>query len=641
MYKAKFKRGERFGSWQLGDFISPGGNGEVWKAKDVDDSSHIVAIKLLKKTNNEGYIRFRDEVKVLAENSDIKGLLPIIDSHLPENVKGVTPWYTMPLATPLTKYLKGKSPEKVVDAIISVSRILSDLHSRSISHRDIKPPNLLVKRDVIYLGDFGLVKYPSKQDITSRWRDVGPRWTIAPEMQRNPNTADGKLADVYSIAKTLWILLTKVEKGFEGQYSVGSSIEIRKYVPSIYHAPLDNLIHQSTDHNPQNRPNIEEFVNKLIGWKDLNRDFKKRSKSQWRDIQTKLFPTAMPRTVVWENISDIIHVLNMIGEHGQVNHTFFPGGGGLDLEGAQLSCEEGCVELTFNGQTFIVRPSKLTFECFEGHSDWNYFRLDTGGLELIGEHDNERIKEALTEIEPCIYTDYECWEYDDFNGERLPGSARQVVRIAQGSFLICLGTGMYNKIPGTYDGRHNKVTADGFRNYIEKGIRTIQKRQVQSSDSRGTGASQFKKPKYVESTKIRKGSRILTEDEIQLLDKVIVLFKAARKESKKIEEEVGLNGKFMDVFSEQTFEAMSRYDNAVKPCNKAFDSFLHSLADDELLLVEAVMYGGRDAFRSGRAHPLDEMLVQFEKDSRDSRIHSISEKAPLDEYLQDGIEAYK
>jgi serine/threonine-protein kinase len=643
MYKTKFHKGQRFGRWQLEKFIKAGGNGEVWRATDTDDSSRVVAIKLLKRIDNKGYVRFRDEIKVLKENVDIKGLLEIIDYNLPENPKDVIPWYVMPLATPLTKYIEGKLPDQIVDIIISVCGTLIDLHSRCISHRDIKPANILVKDDTIYLSDFGLVEYPGKKDITPEWNDVGPRWTSAPEMRRNPDTADGKLADVYSIAKTLWILLTKEKKGFEGQYTVGSSIEIKKFVPSIYCIPLNNLIHRSTDHDPKKRPSIKQFADELSEWKELNKDFEKRSKSEWLDIQNSLFPSAMPRTVIWENIDDIITILNVISEHGQVNHTLLPGGGGLDLEGAKLSYEEGCIEVNLDGFAYIVRPKQLVFECFKGHSDWNYFRLETEGLELIGKYDDARNDELLTEIRPCVYTNYRCFEFDDFNGERLLDSARQVLRIKRGAFLICLRTGIYNRTPETYDGRHDKVSVDKFRNYIEKNIRSLEGPKDEVMDKEHTEALQFKKPRFVESTKIRRGSRVLKTDEIRLLGKVIRLFRQARKEGDNLRREIGLDsdGLGIDFFNEKTREAMSQYDKAPKPCNEKFEQFLKSLSDDHLALIETVMYGGRDALTMGRAHPLDEMLAHFEKDDRDSQFFSISEKASLDEYLLAGIKAYK
>jgi serine/threonine protein kinase len=629
-----FKKGQRFGKWQLNNFINAGGNGEVWKAISIDDASLIVAIKLLKRINKEGYVRFRDEVKVVTENSDIQGLLQILDQNLPENPKDDTPWYVMPLAKPLKEYLDEKTPEQIVDTIILVSNILSKLHARGISHRDIKPANILVIDELIYLSDFGLVEYPCKEDITLRRKDVGPRWTIAPEMRRNPDTADGKLADVYSIAKTLWILLTKVDQGFEGQYNTGSSIEIKKYVPSIYHSPIDNIIHRCTDHEPQMRHGIDRFVYDLSKWKSLNKDFERRSKSEWVDIQKVLFPAAMPKTVIWDNIADIITVLNVISEHKQVNHTMLPSGGGLDLEGAKSSYEEGCIELNFNGQVHVVKPSKLTFECFHGNSDWNYFRLDTKGLEFIGDYEHSRDDEGLTEIEPGIYTDYECYEFDDFNGERLPVAARPVIRVAEGSFMICLRTGIYNSIPETYDGRHNKVDANEFRKYIEEGILAVNSREFESPKKEKT-SSHFKKPKFVKSTKIRRGSKILNNLEIQLLDKVIALFQEARDESDKLRKDNGLDGDLSD------FSDRLQYYQLPKPYKDAFRHYIKSLPDGDLALIEAVMYGGRDAFSSGRAHPLDEMLSHFKEDSRDSRIDSITGKSSLKEYLLAGINAYK
>jgi serine/threonine-protein kinase len=392
-----------------------------------------------------------------------------------------------------------------------------------------------------------------------------------------------------------------------------------------------------------NRPTIQEFADELSRWKELNRNFEKRSKSEWLDIQNDLFPSAMPRRVIWENIDDIINILNIISEHGEINHTLFPGGGGLDLESAKLSYEEGCIELSFNGHAHIVKPKRLIFECFQGYSDWNYFRLETEGLELIGNHDHIGYDEGLTEIEPCVYTSYECFEFDDFNGERLPTSARSVVRIAKGSFLICLRTGNYNADPATYDGRHNKVNADEFRNYIEKNIRNIEKRKDEVTNQAESQVYHAKKARFIKSKKIRRGSRILKRDEIRLLNKVIRLFKGASKEYDNLRREIGLgiDSIGIDLFSEKTTEAMSQYASTPKPHKEKFDHFLESLSDDQLALLECVMYGGRDAFTSGRAHPLDEMLKQFEEDDRESRIHSISEKASLDKYLLAGIRAYR
>jgi len=636
------KKGQQLGKWKLSKFIGEGGNGEVWQATEYNDASKIVAIKLLKRINNEGYTRFKDEVKILTEKKDITGLLQIIDYDLPENLKDKTPWYSMPIATPLMKDIEGKLPEQIVDVIISVSKTLTELHGRGISHRDIKPDNMLVINNQIFLSDFGLVHYPAKKHITLMRKDLGPRWTIAPEMKRNPDTADGKLADIYSLAKTLWILLTKEEKGFEGQYNTGTSVEIKHFVSSIYHGTIDSLLHQSTDNNPKKRPSIEEFRDELIKWKELNNNFEKRSKSEWVDIQKRLFPSAIPIRVIWENLDAIITVLTIVSGYEQAGHTLFPNGGGFDLEAAKLSFEAGCIELHFDGSTYIVKPNLLIFESFQDHSDWTYLRLETEGLELIGKYKNYRCNEGLTELEPCVYTNYECYEFDDFNGERLPASARQVVRLAKGSFIICLRTGVYNRIPGTYDGRHDKMSADEFRKYIEGMIISSEVNKGKSITKMNYDGTQFKEPIFKKSTKVRKGSRILDSAEIKLIKKVIALFKEAEKEYDELCKKVGLRNDIIDFFDEQTIDAMRKIESAPRPKSVAFKTYLETLSDDELALIEAVMYGGRDASTArGRAYPLEEMLEQFSKDSRESRLHAITGKGSLHVYLTAGIKAYK
>ena len=94
--------GQRLNCWKLVKLLEQqGGNGEVWRAQDDDKT---VAIKFLKKLNSKAYQRFRDEVETVRKNSDIEGILPILDFYLPENPYGLAPWYVMPFATPILKF---------------------------------------------------------------------------------------------------------------------------------------------------------------------------------------------------------------------------------------------------------------------------------------------------------------------------------------------------------------------------------------------------------------------------------------------------------------------------------------------------------------------------------------------------------
>ena len=111
------------------------------------------------------------------------------------------------LAVPLVTAL-GPSPElsSVVTAIGRIAETLASLAAGGVAHRDIKPDNLFQLKGEWVIGDFGLVKYPEQQLVTRQGRPLGPYYFMAPEMRRDADTADGELADVYSLAKTLWAL---------------------------------------------------------------------------------------------------------------------------------------------------------------------------------------------------------------------------------------------------------------------------------------------------------------------------------------------------------------------------------------------------------------------------------------------------
>src|SRR5699024_5316238 len=106
-------------------------------------------------------------------------------------------------------------------------------------------------------GDFGLVDYPDKEDLTATRESVGPRNTIAPEMKNDAKNSDGKKADVYSLAKTLWMLLTKSPYGFEGTYDESSKIMgLNKFYPNQHLVELNALLYDSTREEPDLRPTM-------------------------------------------------------------------------------------------------------------------------------------------------------------------------------------------------------------------------------------------------------------------------------------------------------------------------------------------------------------------------------------------------
>lgn len=183
------------GGWTLVKKVGGGGNGTVWRASKA--ASPDCAIKILHKVDSTSFARFKAEVQALAMAKDIPGVVPMLENHLPDNSAGGHRWFGMPLAKPFDNLVAGKSPIDVVREFVALARTLSELHQRQIYHRDIKPANLLVLDGRLCFSDFGLVKFPQREDITIPKRDVGPKFTMAPEMRRDAAKAKGGPADVY------------------------------------------------------------------------------------------------------------------------------------------------------------------------------------------------------------------------------------------------------------------------------------------------------------------------------------------------------------------------------------------------------------------------------------------------------------
>ncbi len=474
MAKLKFKRGRKVGDWQLVEKLGAGGNGDVWKVKNKNGDEF--ALKVLRNIDTDTFTRFKIEENILRE-LNINGVIKLVDSFIPESKSEGTPWFVMRLAKSFDEYKQKVKDLDIVDDFVILGETLRELHSRNIAHRDIKPENLLHLDGRLVFTDFGLVKYPERESLTPIKRDVGAKFTMAPEMRRFASKADGKAADVYSFAKSLWIALSGEARGFDGQYVPNGILGLKNYHKDLYLKSLDDLLVIATDNDPDVRPSIHEFLVELDTWLTLNRNFEQRNLREWFEIQSSLFPLGSPEQASWTNSDSIIMVIKELSKSKSLNHMFFPDGGGHTVIDASKAHESGFIALHVSEKMVeLIKPKKLTYESFGFDPSWDYFRLEADNvepLEISNSIGYDNIAQELTEVYPGVYDNLSAWEYNEYEGKSLPDSARRVKRFLNGSFVFFCTESIYNQIRGkydAYDAGHNKMTEFEFRQFIKSGV---------------------------------------------------------------------------------------------------------------------------------------------------------------------------
>lgn len=270
----KLAAGQVFGQWTLvGDeALGKGGNGVVWEA--TNQSGMHAAIKFLHKNHfmppGKRFARFRDEVTFLQQEGKRDGVLPLIDASIPDSPSAEDrPWLTTPLAVPFMK-LDLKGGAKLPDLIRRVERVantLAALHKEGKHHRDIKPDNLLELDGVPVVADFGLVDFPGKEAVTEAAEMMGTLFYLAPEMMEAAADRPAGPADVYSLAKTLWVLATGQTYPLLGEMRADSpQLRLSTYCRHPRAHVLDLLLERATRHNPRDRPTMEGFGEELSAW---------------------------------------------------------------------------------------------------------------------------------------------------------------------------------------------------------------------------------------------------------------------------------------------------------------------------------------------------------------------------------------
>lgn len=214
---------------------------------------------------------------------------------------------------------------------------------------------------------------------------------------------------------------------------------------------------------------------------DQRRKFRDKNLKHWQGVEGVLFPDGVPKKEIWESHGDIIFVLNLIGKNN-LNHTFHPESGGLDLLGAGPSMEDGCIEIFLLDEDAptIVKPKRLFFNSFPGVPEWSYFLLETGEIAPSGVYESlmeDTQSEELTRLPHGEYISRSYWDEGEYNGEELPEGTTIVERVFSGSFVTFQKSSPYNRLNlpnfNAYDAFQNKMTAEEFRDFCESGAKNI------------------------------------------------------------------------------------------------------------------------------------------------------------------------
>jgi Tol biopolymer transport system component len=257
--------GKRLGPYEILSAIGAGGMGEVYRARDTR-LERIVAVKILPDHLSERAElreRFEREARTVASLNhphictlhDI-GQQDGTDFLVMEYLEGET------LAERLKK---GPLPlDQVLQYAIEISDALDKAHRKGITHRDLKPGNIMLTKSGTKLLDFGLAKLRGPQapvaslsalptegsNLTAQGSIVGTLQYMAPE-QLEGKEADAR-TDIFSFGVVIYEMATG-KKAFEGKSQASLIAKILETDPP----PMSSL-------QPMTPPALDRVVKRCL-----------------------------------------------------------------------------------------------------------------------------------------------------------------------------------------------------------------------------------------------------------------------------------------------------------------------------------------------------------------------------------------
>ena len=208
--------GTLLNGYEIESTISQGGMAMVYRARRARDGQ-IVALKVLREqyaADAEFVERFQREARAVASLTHAN-MVQVYESG------EAAGWHFIAMefveGQDLKRYIREHGPLRVAEAVriaVAVCEVLDYAHRRGIIHRDVKPQNILLRRDgTVKVTDFGIARALSSVTITQTGTVLGSVQYLSPEQARGQPV--GRAADIYALGVVLFEMLTG-QLPFEG-----------------------------------------------------------------------------------------------------------------------------------------------------------------------------------------------------------------------------------------------------------------------------------------------------------------------------------------------------------------------------------------------------------------------------------------
>ena len=247
-------------NYEILEKLGEGGMGVVYKARDTK-LDRFVALKFLPPhlgSSDADKTRFTQEAKAAAalNHPNVCSIIDIQEHDgqmfiVMELVDGQT----------LTDRKNSLTPAQAVGIGVQIADGLAAAHEKGIVHRDVKPDNIMIRRDgIVQIMDFGVAKLRGVSRLTREGSTVGTAGYMSPE-QIQGQDADHR-SDIFSLGVVLYEMFTG-ELPFKGVHETALSYEIVNVDPP----PMSSV-----------RPGIDPQLDSIVG-ECLEKDPNERTQS--------------------------------------------------------------------------------------------------------------------------------------------------------------------------------------------------------------------------------------------------------------------------------------------------------------------------------------------------------------------------